>query len=346
MTDHERTPFVEAFKAQHSFDDVVGWLGRVRPLKVLTIGETIIDEYAYCQAVGKSSKEPILAVKVTSSESFAGGILAVANHVSQHCDDVGVCSMLGTTPSRQEVIDRALAPAVRRRFLTQQGAPTIVKRRYIDQYFFQKLFEVYEMNDVLAAADDDAVCAALSELVAAADVVVVVDFGHGMLSAGAVSIIVENARFLAVNTQSNAGNLGYHTIARYRRADHVSLAESEIRLELRDRHGPIEGVVERLRERHEYRRIVVTQGSAGCLLWSAEEGLARVPAFADKIVDRVGAGDAFLAITGPLSAIGAPLAVTGFIGNAMGAEAVATVGNRTPVGAERLIARMRATLGA
>jgi sugar/nucleoside kinase (ribokinase family) len=105
-------------------------------------------------------------------------------------------------------------------------------------------------------------------------------------------------------------------------------------------------MVEKLHERQGYRRIVVTQGSRGCLLWSADEGFVRVPAFADKIVDRVGAGDAFLAITGPLCALGAPLEVTGFIGSAMGAEAVATVGNRTPVGRPALTARMRATLGA
>ena len=70
----------------------------------------------------------------------------------------------------------------------------------------------------------------------------------------------------------------------------------------------------------------------------------RVPAFADKIVDRVGAGDAFLAITGPLSALGAPLEMLGFIGNNMGAEAVATVGNRAPVSPSALMDRVRAML--
>ncbi len=343
---HELAAFVTRFRALHAFDDVVGWLDRVRPLKVLTVGETIIDEYAYCRAVGKSSKEPILAVNVTSSEAFAGGILAVANHLSQQCNDVSVCSMLGTVNPRHDVVDRALAAAVQRRFVPQEGAPTIVKRRYIDQYFFQKLFEVYEMNDVLSAKDDSSMCGALEELVPKADVVVVVDFGHGMLSARAVSIIVEKSKFLAVNAQSNAGNVGYHTISRYARADHVSLAEGELRLEMRDRHEPVESLVEKLCERQGYRRIVVTQGSRGCLLWSADEGLCRVPAFADKIVDRIGAGDAFLSITGPLSALGAPLTITGFVGSAMGAEAVATVGNRAPVSREALSTRMRATLGA
>jgi sugar/nucleoside kinase (ribokinase family) len=48
-------------------------------------------------------------------------------------------------------------------------------------------------------------------------------------------------------------------------------------------------------------------------------------------VDRVGAGDAFLAVTAPVVAQNAPLEVVGLIGNVAGAGAVATVGHRTPL---------------
>ena len=338
--------FSQDLAARHTTDSILAWLMRVRPLRILTVGETILDEYAYCRAVGKSSKEPILAVNVTSAETFAGGILAVANHIAGFCDQVSTCSTLGALAPKRDVIDRASNKNVDARFIMQSDGPTIVKRRYIDQYFFQKLFEVYEMNDVLAAGDDDKVCDALRELVPAADLVVVVDFGHGMLSERAVAVLCDHARFLAVNAQSNAGNLGYHTIGRYRRADFVSLAEGEIRLETRDRHGPIETLVEQLHARYGYERVVVTRGKSGCLLWKKDAGFCAVPAFADKVVDRVGAGDAFLAITAPLAAVGAPLEVIGLVGNATGAEAVATVGNRTPVSPAALTARLRTILAA
>jgi sugar/nucleoside kinase (ribokinase family) len=48
-------------------------------------------------------------------------------------------------------------------------------------------------------------------------------------------------------------------------------------------------------------------------------------------VDRVGAGDAFLSVAALCAAQGAPMDVVGFIGNAVGAQAVATVGNRNAV---------------
>ena len=44
-------------------------------------------------------------------------------------------------------------------------------------------------------------------------------------------------------------------------------------------------------------KIVITQGRDGCLAYAAGAAPHQVPALADKVVDTVGAGDAFLAIT-------------------------------------------------
>ena len=50
-----------------------------------------------------------------------------------------------------------------------------------------------------------------------------------------------------------------------------------------------------------------------------------------KVVDRIGAGDAFLSVSSLLAVQGAPLDVVGFAGNAAGALAVATVANRDAI---------------
>ena len=48
-------------------------------------------------------------------------------------------------------------------------------------------------------------------------------------------------------------------------------------------------------------------------------------------MDRIGAGDAFLSVSSLCAVQGAPLDVIGFVGNAAGARAVATVGNAAPI---------------
>lgn len=321
--------YLDGFIARRTPEQVISYLQNAAKLKVLIIGETIIDEYQYGEAIGKSSKEPTLVVKSLNTEVFAGGILAVANHVASFVDNVTLISMLGDRDSREPFVRSKLRENVQTRFLYRKDSPTLVKRRVIDQYTFTKLLEVYDINDTrLDPGDEDRLCALLAEEVPRYDLVIVGDFGHEMLTTRAREVLCAHAKFLAVNTQANAGNLGYHTVSEYPRADYISLAEAEIRIEARNRRGDIRPIVLNVAKKLSCPQMMVTRGKAGCLGWSPQEGFVEVPALATKVVDRVGAGDTSLALTSLCAVQGAPLEIMGFIGNVAGAEAVATVGHR------------------
>jgi bifunctional ADP-heptose synthase (sugar kinase/adenylyltransferase) len=311
----------------------------------LVIGEPIIDEYQYCQAIGKSSKEPMLAIRRLSTERFAGGVLAAANNLADFCGHVGVIALLGEQNPEDELIRERVDRRVEKTLVYRHDAPTIVKRRIVDSYFFTKLLEIYEMNDTpLEPVDNERLCVALREHVPRYDIVEVFDFGHGMLTQEAVDIICEKARFLAVNAQSNAGNLGYHTITRYPRVDYLSLADAEIRLEARDNHGNLEHILRGVTGRLLCPRAAVTRGNQGCLCFSEEDGFVSTPALAGQVVDRMGAGDAFMALTALCVAQGAPMDMVGFLGNAVGAQAVATVGHRDAIQRASLVKYVQSLL--
>ena len=55
--------YLDDFRERYSVEKILGYLEKIKKLKVLVIGDAIIDEYQYCEAMGKSSKEPSLAVK-------------------------------------------------------------------------------------------------------------------------------------------------------------------------------------------------------------------------------------------------------------------------------------------
>jgi len=324
--------YLADFSRRHPAGEVLDYLDRARGLKVLLVGEPIIDEYVYCEAIGKSSKEPTMVVKRLSSEKFAGGILAAANHVAGFCDEVAVLTQLGTENSHEAFIEGKLKPNIRRIFLHRKNSPTIVKRRLVEHYFFLKLLEVYEINDAaLPPEEDEAVCQALMEHVPNYDLVIVIDFGHSMLSERARGILRQRAKFLAVNAQCNAGNLGHHALSKYPGADYMTATETEVRIESRDRHGAIKSLVREVYDKLGCRRLAVTRGRNGCLCCDPAEGLIEIPAVAGKVVDRIGAGDAYLSVSALLAAQGAPMDVVGFAGNAAGALAVATVANRDPI---------------
>jgi cytidyltransferase-like protein len=336
----EVSDFLADFRREYSFEDILAWLDRINTCRVLLVGETIIDEYHYCQTIGKSGKEPILAAQFVSAERQAGGVLAIANHLAPFCRQVTLVTQLGERDSQEEFVRASLDPRVETHFTTVKDAPTIVKRRFVEMYPFQKLFEIYFMDDEQDAATHAALARELEPLFPAADLVIAADYGHGMLEGEIVALLATRSAFLAVNTQKNAGNHGFNTVSKYPRADFVSISEAELRLDARTKTAALDGIVDALARRMRCRAMIVTRGASGALCHSAE-GAVNVPALTMNIKDRVGAGDAVFALTALLAHSGAPLSILGLVGNAAGAQAVGTIGNRTSLDRVALIKHLQ-----
>src|SRR5262249_2420729 len=234
----------------------------------------------------------------------------------------------GTNESHEDLIRGGLNPRVVPEFLLMDGAPTLVKRRFIETYPFQKLFEVYVMDEQAAERRSPELCDRLEQIISDGDAVIVADYGHGMIGPAAMEVLCSRAPFLAVNVQVNAGNHGFNTVSKYRRADFISLSEKEIRLETRTPSGNLRDVVARVAADLDCPRLLITRGAKGNLCYDRNEGVFDIPGFALRTVDRVGAGDAVFAIGAVCAALGAPAEVIGFVGNAVGSEAVEIVGNQ------------------
>jgi cytidyltransferase-like protein len=328
----EAREYLADFSHRCSAQDVLHCLSTARGLKVLLVGETILDEYQYCDAMGKSGKEPVLATRYLSRDLFAGGVLACANHVAGFCDRVDVLTFLGVGGDQEGFVRAHLKPNVRPLLFYKNNSPTIVKTRFVERYLSQKLFEVYHINDdALTEEEDAAFCRALQDVLPSYDLVIVTDYGHGMITRRAVDTLCRSAPFLAVNTQSNAANHGFNLISKYPRADYVCLAQRELALETRDRRMTAEEMVLYVARKLTCGRVMLTQGKYGSLAWSQEEGLKRVPAFTTRVVDRVGAGDAVLCLTALCVAAGSPVEPVAFLGNVVGAEAVNILGNQRSI---------------
>jgi rfaE bifunctional protein kinase chain/domain/rfaE bifunctional protein nucleotidyltransferase chain/domain len=325
--------YLTKFSSKHPADKLVRYLEDARSLKVLVIGETIIDEYLYCETLGKSGKLPVLAARHVKGEKFAGGVVAVANNVAAISDQPALLTYLGGVDSQEQFICEKLDPKIDNNFLyMNHDAPTIVKRRFVETYPFQVLFEMYLMDDDgYGSGASKTLCDQLEAILPQFDVVIAVDYGHGMIGEEAVEILSSQARFLAVNTQMNAGNRGFNTVRKYKRADYVCISEGEIRLEVRSRKRNLQDIVSEVGESLSCPNIVVTRGSEGVLCYSEKEGFSEAPALAIQVVDRTGAGDAVFSISSLCVAQKAPMDIVGFIANAVGAEAVRTVGHRSSI---------------
>jgi len=338
--------YLAAFTAKYSSDDVVRFLDGGRELNVLVVGETIIDEYVYCETMGKSGKEPILAARQLHNEKFAGGIVAVANHVATFCDRIGLITFLGTVDSHENFVKENLRTNIDSTFLyLEDDAPTILKRRFVEPYPFQKLFETYIMNSGEPnRSETQALCSKLEGILPDYDMVLVADYGHGMIGPEAVELLCNKAKFLAIKTQANAGNLGFNTVSKYPRTDFLCVSERELRLDARTRSRDLKEVVKEISKKLSCRKMVITRGQEGSLCYDEAQGFFDVPALATEVVDRVGAGDAVFSAAGVCAAQGAPIEIIGFVGNAAGAGAVATMGHRNSTESVDLIRQIESLM--
>jgi rfaE bifunctional protein nucleotidyltransferase chain/domain len=306
---------------------------RIADMRVLLVGETIIDEYNYVSPLGKPPKEFVLATLHRGREIFAGGVIAAANHVAGFCKEVEIFTGFGEHDSHEQLVRNSLKPNVNLWAVHRADAPTIRKVRYVDADFMRKLFEVYVMDDsplplALEARFEEEIAQRAKDF----DVVIVTDFGHGLLSRRLRHALLDASPYIAVNAQSNSANQGFNLINKYPRADYVCIDAPEARLAVADKDADLAEVASQLlHAKMNIDRLILTHGRSGCVTYDKGQGTYRVPAFSSRIVDTMGAGDAFLAVTAPLSAVAEDMEMVGFIGNVVGSIKVGIVGHRQPV---------------
>ncbi len=307
-------------------------LKSLKNLRILVVGDAIIDQYHFCTPMGKSAKESIVAHRYLSDEDYAGGSLATANHAAQLSRKVELLSVLGGEDSYEDFIRGRLDPYMNATFVHRPGCVTTVKRRYLSTEGNRKLFEVCYIDDKdLSAEEQKPLLAFLEKRLPEFDLVLVSDFGHGMMTAEVRELVCQRAKKIALNVQTNSANYGFNLVTKYGRADFVCIDERELRLATHERLGDVPALVERIYDQLGCEQMIATRGPAGATAFNRRDGFYHIPALARQGLDTVGAGDAFFAYVAPCFAIGVPQDMLGFIGNAVGALKLQILGNREPV---------------
>lgn len=325
--------YLEQQRERDIADTLLATIESVRDYRVLLVGDAIIDEYHYVSPLGKSPKENLIATLYRDREVFAGGVIAAANHVASFCREVEVLTCLGENDSFEAEVLDAVKPNVKLSAIRRPGVPTTRKSRFVDSDYLRKLFEVYHMDDSHLAGEQERTFADMIRARAGDfDVVIVTDFGHGLITRRSIEALSDSAKFLAVNAQSNSANQGYNLVTKYPWADYICIDAPEAKLAVADKFGDLGLIASKLLpEQIACDRIILTHGRYGCVTYERTGGVHHIPAFTGQALDTLGAGDAFLAVTSPLVASGADMDLVGFIGNAVGAMKVGIVGHRESV---------------
>ena len=151
----EQKNFISSLDKSLKLTDIKLSLESLKDLKVLVIGETILDQYVFCEALGKSGKEPVLVLRDLYTEEYLGGSAAIANHLSDFCGSISLISCLGEKREHENFIKENLAGNINAKFIKKSKSPTIVKKRFVDHITKNKSLGVYSLNDDALTKKDE-----------------------------------------------------------------------------------------------------------------------------------------------------------------------------------------------
>ena len=134
-----------------------------------------------------------------------------------------------------------------------------------------------------------------------------------------------------MNAQVNAANIGTHNIRKYKDINCLIINETELRHEMRQREGDIQKIAATLKGLINANYITVTKGKSGVFLLNARRLPVICPGFATQVVDKIGSGDALLALLSVCLYNNFDENLSLFIGSLAAAQSVETIGNSKSV---------------
>lgn len=326
-TDDQRK-FLEKLKKKFDFEKITKIINKAKKNKVLVIGDAIIDKYVFCKTLGKSPKEDVLSVAEVYEEKYIGGIFATTNHLSQFSDNVTLLTMIGDKGFNKSKIMPILSKNIKKIFFEKKNFNTLEKTRYLHKDSNNKLFQKANYNDFQTTpAIEKKILSFLNSNIKKYDLVIVNDFGHGLISKKIKDVIQKKSKFLTLNVQTNSANSGYNYVSLYRKANYITLDEPEARLATQDNSSKSNILFKKILKNTKFKFCSITHGKNGTRIHDLKKSIF-VPVFSDNAVDTVGAGDAYFAITSIFIKHINDIDIIGFVGNVAGAIQISYLGHQ------------------
>jgi cytidyltransferase-like protein len=302
---NDRVMFRDVSDRGFTLEDAKSFLAGASRLRACLIGETIIDEWVDVSVENISQKSRCVAGLETSRIRQIGGTGIVALHLasfvkSVHCFTNGLTA--ADMPPNVAVIPLADAP--------------LVKTRFVDKDTGYPLFESKQLSlsDVRRQPwpqfDDY-------------DVVLIADFGHGLLDPVMINrqLMEKRRAVVAAMVQVNSSNYGYNLPTKYPGADYYSLNRTEAELCLHEQGLALPELVDRMVSLLGTEDLSVTDGSSGVMVRLKNERFA-LPTLSTSVVDTIGCGDAYFALSSLAVALNMPARLVALAGS-IGAAAMA-----------------------
>lgn len=266
---------------------------RLSTAKVLVVGDVMLDRYIYGSVARISPEAPVPVVKASNTADALGGAANVANNIASlkaHCMLIGVAGEDDSKKSITELLDKAGIESA----LPDGGVATTTKIRVIGQRQ-QMLRMDYEDILISGAPVFERLQNAFDRQIGDYDLVVLSDYGKGVLSTSFCKYLIEKAS--AANKPIVVDPKGSDW-TKYTGATIITPNVKELSevagYSVRNIDTDIVDAGKRVREKYKLKYLVVTRSEKGITIIS-DSDVAHFPTQAQEVFDVSGAGDTVVA---------------------------------------------------
>ena len=326
-----------------STNNLQSLLRRARGLRVVVVGDYILDRYHFCDATGVAGEGPMLSLRPMQDRDYDGGAGVIALHLAGLGAQPVLVSALADDELSGQIAMRLEGQGVEMQ--CHRGRREVVcKHRYLVDH--TKLFKVDEGASTPGDLQLEGLLAA--KILAAcegAQAVVFCDFGYGMITPTLLDrLLPELRQRIPVLTADVSGR--QNNLLRFREVDLLCPTEREVREAQQDFSSGLGAVVWNLLNTTNARQAIITLGKQGLVTF---DGSPRpmpqrlhsdyLPALAPHAIDTLGCGDALLATASLALAAGGSLEAAAFLGSIAAALEAQEIGNQ-PITSERILAQL------
>lgn len=301
-------------------------------LRVLIIGDLIIDDYIDCEPLGMSQEDPTLVVSPVEKRRFIGGAGIVAAHTRGLGATSTIISVVGKDSAQNfatQELDRVNVNAI---LIEDSSRPTTVKERF--RSHDKTLLRVsYLQQSPISLSLQAEIIERVEGLIKNTDLLILSDFNYGVLPQSVVEAVItiakDNGTLVAADSQSSS-QLG--DIGRFKNADLLMPTEREARVSTQNREDGLVVLAEQLRRKSNAKFILLKMGEDGLLVHAPSEApncwlTDQVEALNKFPRDVAGAGDSMLVASSLTLAAGGTIWEAACIGSMAAAVQVGRVGN-------------------